>query len=204
MDAQKMVDQERRDLTLPFLSRMSEKEIAQVLYTYCVILRRYFLLWLALAMVRSETEVARQAARRNLLCELSEDHDALLLGFATQIPDLGQDTPDDLVWLADDKAKSVTHGCHGVRSGAQTVIALLENLSVDFIPWMTEAAQRLNFTDLSYLEKHGRADVAHAAEFVTAVDAELKGTKSEIPMSVVDDVRTLLKRIFNAHTLTSP
>lgn len=79
-------------------------------------------------------------------------------------------------------------------------MAVLENASRAFVPWLEKAAQRLGVTDLTYTKKHGVADEQHATQFLEAIEAELPLEEEEFDAeAVVGDVRYLLETIFHVH-----
>ncbi len=62
----------------------------------------------------------------------------------------------------------------GEMSGLKnlTLMAVLENTSVEFIPFLEKLATQLGSSNKVYTKIHGEADAAHAQQFAWALDHE--------------------------------
>ena len=62
----------------------------------------------------------------------------------------------------------------GEMSGLKnlTLMAVLENTSVEFIPFLEKLATQLGSSNTVYTKIHGEADAAHAQQFAWALDHE--------------------------------
>ena len=159
---------------------------------------------MATTWVGCQSHAARTALANNAMCEIREDHPAMLSRYVDQ---------------ADNRAHrhatggnigSVTNNLRRlneliVPDSAMTgliVIMLLENASLVFILEMKRWGEVLGFTDFEYVDKHGSADIAHSDELCRAVEAEANDMGVDLPYMIstyseeIDLVTRLLLHIF--------
>jgi hypothetical protein len=179
---------------------MTDEELATVLLTYQGLIEPSFVPMMTQTWVRCESEVAREACRDNLDCEVNEDHPRMLRDF---VAPLWRFDVRDRVGAALRNGRPLVEaleretrlsGVHGL-----TVMAALENASCAFIPWMEDAAKRAGVQDLTYTQKHGVADERHAEEFLAAVEAEMQVAEVSFDSGPLNKAYSLLHHIFHAH-----
>ncbi len=207
---QTLTERVREDL--PTISQMSRAEIAAVLLAYEKIIARNFIPWMAITYVLCRSVEARRACRDNLLCEIDEEHPTMLLEFVAPLYSGDFDYSIRAASLAEvalTKEKvidTISGWCHTQAFAGLCIMAVLENTSLAFIPWMEQAADRLGLARDPYLLKHGIRDVAHAEEFCRAIDAELFSSDAiteewYLQDQLVNQVLRLISVIFHAHEL---
>lgn len=161
-----------------------------VVLRYHQIIDGNFLEWLTKAMSRSKNDVAKEIIRKNLLCEVQDNHQKLLKdwfeGMMTAYQALVgfQETQvyvDELQKNSNDSYHLEYFGLnvHAIcdKGYAVVIIALLEQHSRTFIRLFSELAKKLGYSDSSesmiYLKVHGEADAKHAHDALIAVSNEL-------------------------------
>ena len=185
--------------SLPDIDTMSDEELALVLLAYAHFVAPNFVPWMVRTWINCRSEVAKEACRDNLVCEINEDHPAMLHRFVAPIQErylgicqiIDDCLFDPLAVRSMEDLMTTGKGIDGL-----VVMAALENTSLVFIPWIEKAAKRLGVTDLTYTQKHGVADEKHATQFLEAVEAELPFEEDFHPSTAISDVRNLLESIF--------
>lgn len=200
-------EQVARDL--PDIDLMSDEEIAVVLLTYQMVIEPNFIRWMLETWRRCRSEVAIEACRDNLVCEINENHPQMLRTFVAPAYSFEQ-----AVTIATGRARRITRNAAfgnideilAERSDALDgllVMACLENDSIAFIPWLAKAGARLGVTDFTYTNKHGEADIHHANQFFKAVKAEAAHVQEAHSLhsleTVAKRVEGLLHMIFRVH-----
>lgn len=188
----------RVDQMLPDIDQMTNEQLAAVLLTYRYTIEPVFIPWLAAAWGQCSSEAAKHASWDNLDCEMRDDHPKMLRDFTAPLEGTYQHPRQAIARCG---ALSVRVGREIATDAVSGlfVMALLENLSLTFIEWMRGAAKRLYLTDLTYLNVHGEADIAHANEFVRATDTEAAACGTQARPQTVTTVEKYLTAIFHAH-----
>lgn len=123
-----------------------------------------------------QSAVARAACADNLLCEIGDDHPAILTRYVDQADPnphrYGTFVNAGRLRTNQDRLEELIVPDHPL-SGL-VVMMLLENTSLVFIPEMRRWGKVLGFKDFEYVDKHGRADIDHANEFRAALVVETK------------------------------
>ncbi len=169
-----------RDM-LPSLKELSDHEIAAIFVRYTFVFHDHFTQWMTRAWVESTGDVRRILAQ-NLLCEIQDDHPELLLKLAHPAffmvfgPHYCFQSFNDFFDL---KNKAMRYAIEPMGVNPLYSLALLEGLSLKFIPWMKKAARKIKLSEQEYLEIHGVVDVKHAvamkeAVVITMVDATMQ------------------------------
>lgn len=199
---------------LPDIKGMELEDLALILMTYEGIIRPNFLAWMAKTWTNCVSSIAASACQDNLLCEVRECHPQMLSTFVNPLRNtLNNERARSAVRLitreykingetataAIDRLCSCDIGSGADGGSGLAVMATLENASIAFVPWLEEAAKRLGITDLTYTEKHGIADAAHAEQFLDAMEAESEVTKARIDMVACYLTLDLLDLIFHIH-----
>ncbi len=143
-----------------------------VIAHYTAAIADNFIPWLQDAAQCARSQEGREAAERNLLAELRENHPKMLYDFAEAAGAMPNSDHYNNVAGAVDRMYMLTGRGRGLENLA--VIATLETASRFFIPYLAELARSLGSTEFTYTNKHGEADKAHAAMFVAAMREEMK------------------------------
>jgi hypothetical protein len=166
---------------LPGISSLSNEQLAVTLHVYERLVGPYFIGMMAMVRAFCQSPEAHEACTENLNCEVGEDHQMMLRTFTAQI-DCWVDYPMVKQRITEKTQHAAIHGhvaplldlvCFSNTSlPGLWIMGGLETSSQVFIPWMEQAAERLNMANTEYLVKHGIADIAHADEFARAIAAE--------------------------------
>lgn len=179
---------------------LTPTQMQERLYVYGEVFASRFIPWLAYVLTQCRSEIARAACKDNLLCEINEDHPAMLRRFVAQSNFHPNSYARQRLESCRPILRSVTEMVESSPSWGLMVLAGLENASLAFIPVMRKWGEVLNFRDFEYVDKHGEADIAHADEFARAVIAEEEKLGSSLldlfSSPALDTVTLLLKRIF--------
>lgn len=170
-----------------------------VLVTYDALIRPNFIPWLVQAWMNCEQRSAKEICRKNLECEVQENHPAMLEAFVRPL------SYKRLHWSAyrpeivhngEHTAESIWNGCQSDPVYSLAVLATLENASTVFIPWMEKVAKRIGLRNLTYTKKHGMVDLEHADELCTAL--RIESHQSWVDLGPVQESLKLLEIIFSA------
>jgi len=156
---------------LPNLNQLSDEQARSLLKRYAAAIEPNFTYWMSAAVVSAKTQQGRYAATENLEVEIRDDHRGMLRNFVAQVGAL----PDRSVH---DAVRSAVYPLHELASELNgtanlTIMAILENTSAVFIPYLERAAKNLGAKDLTYTKVHGEADIEHAKQFAWALKYEL-------------------------------
>lgn len=194
---------ERRSMLQERLATLSQRdrskgEKSALVARYTAAFAVNFTDWIGKTLPWVRHEKAHYALVDNLRCESVEDHVGMLLNFAKCA---GAEIP------AYEPARDVSDAVWGMRElfkdpswsgiAGLTVLALLENLSQDFIPFLEQYAKDLGATDLTYTQTHGVADAKHADAFIDALQAELEMHRHLDPTAVTEVVAEAAHRVFS-------
>jgi len=137
-----------------------------------------FVPWIAATWSNCQSAPARDACKKNVVVELTEDHFQMFLDYiepVTNHPDTAEiyarmlgkrRTIEKIRHEIDAKVKD---GLSGLQ-----IIAGVETGSTVFMLWLREAGHRLGLVDQGYIDLHTVADVEHAEEFSIAFQEELR------------------------------
>jgi hypothetical protein len=137
---------------------------------YTTAVAGHFTSWMGATAVSAKSELGRHAASENLEIEFKENHVALLFDFAGSAQALPNWDDHSHVRPVVMSVYDMVSDMSGLRNLA--LMATLESTSTVFIPWLEELAHKCNGRDFRYTQMHGVADIAHAEQFVRAVEAE--------------------------------
>ena len=76
-----------------------------------------------------------------------------------------------------------------------TVMAVLENTSLVFIPKLKEFGEKLNVKDFTYTDVHGEADIEHAELFALAMIEE--GKRFDNSEELINEASRLTMNLLN-------
>lgn len=171
---------ERFRTMLPNLDEMADADIRLNLLAFHVAIGGNFQAMMMFAYGNARSQVAKDIGRENLLLEVSEDHPRMLDAFCADLPyDVDFTRATDVSERIHDVLSPLVSMCQWRSTSGHWIIALFENLSLEFIPWMAAAAERLQIEDRRYVEAHGEADIAHAVGYVEAFMAEVQVSATE-------------------------
>lgn len=156
---------------LPSLNQLSDKQARSLLKRYAAAIEPNFTYWMSAAAVSAKTQQGRYAATENLEVEIQDDHRGMLRKFVTQVGALPDRSVYDTVRPAVDPIHELVSELNGTAN--LTIMAILENTSAVFIPFLERAAKKLGAKDFTYTKVHGEADIEHAQQFVWATKNEL-------------------------------
>lgn len=132
-----------------------------------------FLSWMAAAHLSARSPYAKFASAENLEVELRDNHPGMLKSFLTGCHLSMTDVAYNEMQLEIQVIRTAISDNLGTPY-ALALMALLENLSLVFIPFLRVAANELDADDEAYryLDVHGEADIEHADQFVKALVSE--------------------------------
>jgi len=160
---------ELRDRLKP-VETVSVAEAKDIIGRYTAAVEGNFVPWMAAAAIYARSPQGEYAAKENLDVEIRDNHQGMLREFARHAdaePSLGHYQVVDEVVTS---MRSLIGGGNGLQ--ALTVMAMLENTSSVFIPYLAELAKKRGSTHLHYTDIHGEADSEHARQFIWAVEHE--------------------------------
>jgi hypothetical protein len=181
---------------------ISDDQKRAIIRRYVAAIQPNFIVWLSAAHVSCNSSYAQYACRSNLVCEISEDHRGMLYAFARDIDCLPSQQDDEKVATEVDSINKLLAKYTSTHRGfiGAYMMALLENTSCVFIPWLEKVAIQLGATDLRYTQTHGEADIEHADQFVRAsIDESIMYHTSDIQLFVdqaFSEIQELLRTIF--------
>lgn len=178
------------------------KQLCRIFIAYDRFIRPNFILWLMLTKHAAKTDEGLRVIQENLECEISENHPQLLLDITEQVLKKWGQTQhlnkltSKVGWSSDiDQLTEYASGSTGFF-----MMTLLENASLEFIPWMKKAAaEQFGITDVKYFDIHGLADIAHADAFrlVCAKECDESSKFHQERVHAAELLRQNFKRIFD-------
>lgn len=173
----------------------------QVIGRYIAAIEGNFVSWMAATAVSCRSLQARFAVEENLYVEMHENHPGMLRSFAKAAGSEPCLEDFQAVQVEVDKIRVLVGEMSGLKN--LTLMAALENTSAVFIPVLAELARNAGSKDLSYTDIHGEADVAHAEQFLWALEYESKHyTDPEVATQMVLELASkLLECIFSLKPL---
>jgi hypothetical protein len=157
---------------LPNEALLSEQQCRQILARYAAAIEPNFTYWLSAAVISAKSLQGRFAACENLEAEIKENHRGMLRAFVAQARALPDDAAQKEVQLIVNQCQELIGQLNGTVTFA--VMAILENTSALFIPFIERIGKRLGVTDLTYTRAHGEADIEHANQFIWALEREIE------------------------------
>ena len=152
----------------------SEDEQRDMLARYYAGIYGQFQMWLAVTGYFVRHESSQWAVKSNIRCEMVQSHQQLLRNFIVDCRALPSQRhyTDILCGVNQINAlftNPVTAGLAGLM-----VIAILETTSKEFVPILSEVAEKLGAEEFTYCEIHGEADGPHSEDFIDATVSELQ------------------------------
>jgi hypothetical protein len=181
---------------LPDVKQLSDEQARTILQQYAAAIEPNFTYWMSAAFMSAKTQQGRYAAVENLEVEIRDDHRGMLRNFVTQVDALPDRSAYDAVRPSVYSLHELVSELNGTANLA--IMAILENTSAVFIPFLEKVARRLGAKDLTYTKVHGEADIEHAEQFVWAINNELRkdsNYKTNLNLAV-KKTEQLLKQIF--------
>jgi hypothetical protein len=156
---------------LPPLEGVDEARGRELIQKYVAAIEGNFVAWMGAAAICARSPQGRFAAEENLWVEMKDDHAGMLRVFAVD----AKAEPEAAHYRAVASGVQVIRGLVAEMSGLKTLtlMGVLENTSGVFIPFLDELAKKLGSTNRTYAQIHGEADIAHANQFVWAVQHEM-------------------------------
>lgn len=150
--------------------KISEDQARKILQQYAAAIEGNFVAWMGAAVITSRSVQGRYAASENLWVEMQDDHAGMLHEFVKSVN--AEPGKDDFELVSD--AVYAVRLMIAEMSGLKnlTLMAFLENSSEEFIPLLESLAIQLHAPSLKYTQTHGVADVAHADQFIWALEHE--------------------------------
>jgi hypothetical protein len=193
-DALDQACQEVRSFLPP--ATLDKEGKAKILKKYVAAIEGNFVAWMGAAAICTRSVQGRYAASENLWVEMKDDHAGMLRDFATS----ARCEPGVEDYQAVSEPVARIRALVARLSGLECLVlmAVLENASGVFIPWLESAAKELGSTNLRYTQVHGEADIAHADQFAWAVthEMELYENPEKLVEASVQVTTDLLKGIF--------
>lgn len=155
---------------LPSAHEISKEKARLIIEKYTAAIQGNFVNWMAAAAVSARSVEGRFAAEENIYVEMKEDHPTMLRNFAHA----AQAEPELKSYQLVNESVTKVSKIVSKMSGAEnlTLMALLENTSAVFIPFLADRAKQLGSTNFIYTNVHGEADVEHADQFLWALTHE--------------------------------
>jgi hypothetical protein len=165
-------DDARRQVarSLPDPESLSLDECRLAVRRYTAAVTPNFVKWLIAASLSARSQDARYAASENVYVEVRDDHPGMLRALARS----SQALPDSADYEAIEPYVAPIQE-QVARMNGLFLISLsgcLEHTSLEYVPWIGRAAARLGNTSTEYIDVHGEADIAHAEQFVWALNKE--------------------------------
>jgi len=155
---------------LPDSDDLTKDECRQIIRRYAAGVGGNFVTWLAAGVVSCRSIEGRYAASENVHIEIRDNHPAMLRRFAEgsgAVPSADDYRFAELAALPVQTEVSNMSGLFMIA-----LVGTLENISLDYIPWLGAISRRLGNTDMEYVDIHGEADIAHADQFCWALEKE--------------------------------
>ncbi len=151
---------------------LGKEEKAKILKKYVAAIEGNFVSWMGAAAISARSVQGRYAASENLWVEMKDNHAGMLRDFARSV----NCEPGVEDYRAMFGAVTDIRGLVAKLSGLECLVlmAVLENTSGIFIPWLENVAKDLGSTNLYYTQVHGEADINHADQFAWAVTHEMR------------------------------
>ncbi len=167
-----------------------------ILEKYGAAIEPNFTYWMSAAMLSAKSKEARNTAEENLTVEIEQDHRKMLRFLLEQTDAIPNYSEYLTVKLQTEKIHEIASKGNGLAN--LTVIAILENASLIFIPKLEEISIALGATDLKYTKVHGEADLAHAQAFLKALEYEKQqhNNPNELILEASNATYGLLNQIF--------
>lgn len=158
-----------QEFLLP-VDQISEEGARKILGKYTAAIEGNFVNWMAAAAVSSRSVQSRFAAEENIYVEMKDDHPGMLRSF---VRSAGAEPTIDNYQAIYGAVNSIRR-LVSQMSGAENIalMAILENSSAVFIPFLADLVKKLGSTNLFYTDVHGVADIKHADQFVWALTYE--------------------------------
>ena len=160
---------ERVRLLLP-KEAVSKEEATLIIRRYTAAIEGNFVSWMGTAAITARSVQGRYADSENLGVEMKDNHAGMLRTFAKAAGAEPEKADYQFVDSAVESIRTMVAKMSGLKN--LTLMAVLENTSAEFIPLLEKLAQQLGSTNLTYTKIHGEADIAHADQFVWAVEHE--------------------------------
>jgi hypothetical protein len=158
-----------------------------------------FITWLGAGVVASRSAEARYAMAENLEVEIRDNHQGMLWDFSASVNALPNSDDYIIIQPEIESIRQSAANLNGVQLNA--LAAILETSSLVFIPYLQAMALKLSSrgANMRYIHMHGEADVAHANQFVRALEVEMtrEYAHPEQDLKKMMDLTTaLLRKIF--------
>lgn len=181
---------------LPSPDQLSEQECREILQRYVAAIQGNFVNWMAGATVSARSLQSRFAAEENIYVEIRDNHPEMLRNFA--IATSAEPTLEHFHFVLPEV--NMVNAMVSEMSGAKSIMlmAILENTSAVFIPFLAAIAKKLGSNELIYTDVHGEADIDHANQFLWALSYEKNHyPDSDMQMQLACNTSLqLLKKIF--------
>jgi len=160
---------EVREFLVP-LDSLGSAQYKRIIGRYTAGVGSNFVNWLAAGTVSSRSLEARYATAENAFIEIRDDHPRMLRDFAKLS---GAEPEADDYRYAQSQANRVQAEV-STMSGVFIIslVGTLENVSLDYIPWLGAISKRLGNNNMRYVDIHGEADIEHATQFHWALERE--------------------------------
>lgn len=183
--------------SLPSASLLSPEQCRSIIQRYTAAIEGNFVGWMGAAAISARSIEGRFAASENLYVEMKDDHAGMLRDFA-----LSAQAVPSIEHFADvaeqvSSIRKLVAQMSGLKT--LTLMAVLENTSGAFIPWLAELAEKCGSSNLKYTDVHGVADMEHAEQFLWAVQCEaVHYTNSKLQIDdVISKTSLFLTRILS-------
>lgn len=150
---------------------LSNEQAKEIIRRYTAAIEGNFVAWMGVTVITVRSIQGRYAASENLWVEMKDDHAGMLRRFAKSAGAEPLTADYQAVAPAVESVRKMVGEMSGLKN--LTLMAVLENTSAEFIPWLEKMAIQLGTTDLTYTKVHGEADVMHADQFTWAVEHEM-------------------------------
>jgi len=192
---------ERMASLLPDVSTLSVAELRFILAkygTFVELLSFWSIMWFAYYRVKSEA--GKEALIDNIICEGKDSHQMMLNTFLYNCwayPD--QRCQEIMREALVPSWGALQRSCQQDSAFVHIVfLALAENTSLVFIPWLRKAAENVGCSDFTYTDVHWEADIKHAQLFEKALYEEksfLAQSDSDLEV-LVNIYFDLMRKIF--------
>ncbi|MEK6981861.1 MAG: iron-containing redox enzyme family protein [Candidatus Micrarchaeota archaeon] len=179
--------------------KLNSEQAKHIIRRYTAAFYGNFVNWCSAAIISSRSNLGNEIATANWRIELTDNHPFLLLIFART----NDAYPQGADYEFNRKNIELINEAVIALNSPFTfgLIALLENTSLEFIPYLKSLEKRLGMQRPSrYLQVHGEADAIHASAFLDALVEEVKIEQDPCSIRTVEEAKlrvvNLIRNIF--------
>ncbi|MFH0951950.1 MAG: hypothetical protein V1838_02040 [Patescibacteria group bacterium] len=195
-------------IALPTVSRLSDKQIAIILFTWQELVGNNFNLWLMQTYLNCRNREAKNACGDILWQEINCCQQELLVTMLKPLWGNKQLISGQLENSIREGEKYVEEILQSTREGVLyglIAIQTFQEAATEFVPWLRAAVDKAGLKELSYIEVNDVTDeIGELKRFYDALNAELDQSAEPPGFDVeapINQVVALLQHIFRSHEM---